>query len=58
MNRCTVVNGRDVMKAFRLQPGPLIGSILKELKTWEEQHKYHVTKEMAFSYIRKNIKLK
>lgn len=58
MNRCRVVNGRDLMKAFKLSQGPIIGKVLKELKIWEDEHHHHVTKEMAFSHIRKNIKLK
>lgn len=56
--KCNIVSGRDVMKAFKLSPGPLVGTILKELKSWEESYNHHVTKEMAFGYIRKNIKLR
>lgn len=54
---CYVLDGQDLVKGFKIKPGPRIGQILKQIGTWEKEHNYHVTKEMAFDYIRKNIKL-
>lgn len=55
---CYVLDGQDLIRGFRLKPGPKIGLILKQVGQWEKEHKRHITKEMAFDYIRKNINLR
>ncbi len=49
-----ILNGHDIMKAFKLKPSPVIGDMLKDLN--EAQSDGHITtKEQALEYLRKNF---
>jgi hypothetical protein len=49
-----ILNGYDIMKAFKLKPSPLIGELLNELKEAQSEGKIH-TKEDGLAFLKTRI---